>query len=658
MPKFLNLPKIKTGKLYRTFEVRKETIDAEKRTVELSFSSETPVLRYWGNEILDHGPRSVRLERLKSGGPFLMDHNPRDHRGVIDVVKIEEKRGVATVRISRRPAGEELLQDIVDGIRTHISVGYFIHAMRLESEKDGVKTYRATDWEPLEISSVSIPADLSVGIGRSEDRDYPHETVIEPHTEEEREMNCPHCNRALVDGACTCEGYRAANPPAVPATRTGVPGAGGDSPPVRVNETDILARERQRVSQIETLARRFPQVGGVQELVRQFRDNGQSVQEFQAAILGRMGQPAPTDVPEPVRGLLTDKEDRQYSILRAINCLADPRAEAGFEREVSQQIAKRLGRSTAGIYVPTSLGVRAPATVGTVGDGGYTVQTSVMPLIEMLRAKLMIRALGAIVLDGLQGDLSFPRQEKSATLNWVGENPGADVADTDATGMFGQVKLQPRNAIATVPYSKQLLAQSSLSIEQFLRADLAAVNATGLDLAAIAGAGGNAPTGILNTVGIGAVVCGDPDGAALDWADIVKLETEIAVDNADVGNLAYLTNPKVRGKLKVTPKVAGTEGMIWEKGANGFGELNGYRAAVSTQVPGNIVKGASGAILSALIFGNWADIMIGEWGVLELLVDPYALKKQGLVEITSNLLSDVAIRHPQSFAAAEDANTN
>lgn len=630
--------KLKTGKLFRTFQVRKESINTEERTVELSFSSETPVMRYWGNEILDHGPRSMRLDRVKAGGPFLMDHNPGDHRGVIEEVSIDGRRGVARVRFSRSARGEELFNDIQDGIRPNISVGYIIHKMRLENEQDGVKTYRATDWEPLEISSVSIPADISVGVGRSEDSSFAHETVLEPNQQEERIMEPITYNQNT--------------PTPAPETRGAAP------VPPTVDEGAILARERQRVQSIDALAKRFPQVGGVADLARQFRDGGRSAQEFQSVILERLGTPQPTDVPEPVRGLLNEKEDRQYSILRAINSFCDNGADAGFEREISQTIARKLGRSTSGIYIPTSIGVRAPATAGTVGDGGYTVQTSVMPLIEMLRAKLMIKTLGARVLDGLTGDLSFPRQEKSATLSWVGENPGADSADTDATGMFGQVKLTPRNAIATVPYSKQLLAQSSFSIEQFLRADLAAVNATGLDLAAINGAGGDAPTGILNTTGIGAVVCGDPDGAVLDWADIVKLETEVAVDNADIGNLAYLTNPKVRGKLKTTPKVAGQETMIWERGAvAGFGEVNGYRAAVSTQVPGTLSKGGSVSILSAILFGNFADVLIGEWGVLELLVDPYALKKQGLVEITSNLLCDVAIRHPQSFAAAEDVMT-
>lgn len=656
MPKFHNLPTIKTGKLFRTFEVRKESINQDERTVELSFSSETPVPRWWGTEILDHGTKSVRLGRLKAGGPFLMDHSPYDHRGMIESVKIENKRGIATVRISRSQRGEELLQDIVDGIRTSISVGYLIHTMRLEEDKDGVKTYRAFDWEPYEISSVSMPADLSVGIGRSEDRDFPHETQLEPQQEERTMNKCLHCQRDLVGGVCTCDGFRAANPPAPHGTRST-----GNEPPAPVISVEIgaaVTAERARVSQIEGLAGRFPQVGGIADLARTFRDNGRSAQEFQTVILERLGTPAPTNVPEPVRNLLTQTEDRQYSILRALNGLCDDGVDNSFEREISATIAKRLGRSTSGIFVPTSLGVRAPATAGTGADGGFTVQTTVMPLIEILRNKLMVRTLGAQVLDGLTGDLSFPRQEKSATLSWTGENPGADAADTDATGLFGQVKLMPKSAIATVPYSKQLLAQSSISIEQFLRADLAAVNATGLDLAAIAGAGGNAPTGILNTVGIGSVICGDPDGAALDWADIVKLETEVAVDNADVGALAYLCNPKVRGKLKTTQKVAGEARMIMdEQMVNGFASLNGYRCGCSTQVPGNLSKGASNAILSAIIFGNWAEIMIGEWGVLELLVDPYRLKKQGLIEITSTLLCDVAVRHPQSFAAAEDAMT-
>ncbi len=307
--------------------------------------------------------------------------------------------------------------------------------------------------------------------------------------------------------------------------------------------------------------------------------------------------------------------------------------------------------------MPTSLSVRAPAVAGADAQSGYTVQTTVMPIIELLRNRMMVKRLGAQVLSGLVGNLAFPRQEGAPTLNWSAENPGSDTGDTDLTSYFGQVSMGPKSAIATIPYSKQLLAQSSADIEQFFRNDLTMANALGLDLAAIAGTGTNQPTGILNTTGIGSVI-GGTNGLAPDWGHIVDLETEVAIDNADVGNLAYLTNAKVRGKLRQTEKASTTAQFIWEKGLEaGFGEMNGYRAGVSNQVASNLDKGTSTGVCSAIIYGNWEDLLIGEWGVIELIVDPYAKKKQGLVEITSTMLVDIAVRNPQSFAAMKDALT-
>lgn len=647
---------INTGKLFRTFQVRKETINEESRTVELSFSSETPVPRWFGNEILDHGPKAMRLGRLKAGGPFLMDHDPYDHRGVIETITISDKRGVATVRLSKSVRGEELWQDIRDGIRTNISVGYFIHAMRLESEKDGIKTYRATDWEPYEISSVAMPADLSVGIGRAEDKDFPHETSLETPTEENRTMEkCPHCQRDLVAGACTCEGYRAANPPAGVRTAT-VPGSG-------FSETDVVANERSRVKQIEDLASRFPQLSGIGELARDFRNNGRSADEFQTALLQRLGQPAATTA-EPIADLLNAREDKEYSVRNAILCALGERT-SGIETDVHQHIEKKLGRGSAGIFIPLSLKSRGQRTavagaVSTLAaaSGGGMVDTQLMPLIEILRSKMMTRALGARVLSGLVGNLSFPKQVASAVLYWMAENSGTDVTESDLSAFLGSIALGPKSAQATTAVTRQMLAQGSEDIEMLIRDDLAAVNALGLDFAAIAGTGSNnQPRGILNTTGIGSVV-GGTDGAAPAWSHIVDLETEVSVDNADIGTLAYLTNAKVRGKLKQTPKVAGQDTFIWGNGTGGFGELNGYRAAASNQVPSNLTKGGANAVCSGIIYGNWNDLMIGEWGVLEIIADPYTLKKQGLIELTSFMMADVAIRRAESFAAMKDALTD
>ena len=382
------------------------------------------------------------------------------------------------------------------------------------------------------------------------------------------------------------------------------------------------------------------------DLCRQFVDNGKSVDACRAAVMERMGLKADDGaLPEPVGDLLSEREDQQFSLIRALNVAAYG-GEKCLEREISDQIAKQLGRSTDGIFIPTSLSVRAPATMGSDPAGGHTVDTILMPIIELLRNRMMVKQLGAQVLGGLSGDLKFPRQEGTSSLNWTGENPGSNTADTDMTNFFGQVNMAPKSAIATIPYSKQLLAQSSMDIEQFFRNDLAKVNATGLDLAAINGAGGDQPTGILNTSGIGLVV-GGTNGAAPDHGMMVGMETELAVDNADIGTMAYLFNASTRGTLKNTEVTANSGRMVWGKGEKGFGEVNGYRAGVTNQMPSSLT-------CSAGIFGNWDDLLIGEWGVIEIIIDPYSLKKQGLVEMTSTMLCDIAVRHPQSFAAVKD----
>jgi HK97 family phage major capsid protein len=666
---------LRTGVLERSFQLSRAEIDQEARTVPLSFSSEAPVERWFGREILDHSPGAVRLGRLRSLGPLLMDHDPRDHVGVCEDVSIgTDRRGRAVVRFGRSARAEEVFQDVADGIRGNVSTRYLIHAMRYEGEENDVEIYRATDWEPLEISLLSIPADTSVGVGRSAPELPTHETrILRPEVPAMR--TCPHCHAPVSDAAAhvcpSCQRALAAAPAVPPVSVQPAPPAPAD--PAR--GADPVIAERTRISQIEELGTRYNQP----ELARQFRDAGGSLADFRAALLERMTpRPLAPPVREPVRLDLNGGEQRQFRITRALNLAAF--GGSGFEREISDQIARDLRRETAGIFIPTNIPVRArafelsglgisadmvrtayPLTTASGGSdagGGYTVATVLLPLIELLRARMLVRQMGARVLSGLTSNVAFPRQTGAATLSWTGENPGSDVAESNAT--VDQVALTPKSAQATTQYSRQLLQQSSEDVEQFVRDDLTAINAQGLDLAAISGTGSsNQPTGILATTGIGAVV-GGTNGAAPTWAHVVGLETEVAVDNADVGALGYLTNPKVRGKLRQTFRNATYgEDPIWSDapGQFGLGMLNGYRAGVTTQVPSNLTKGSASGVCSAAIFGNWADLLIGEFGVIELIVDPYSAKKQGLIEVTSLMMADIAVRHPESFAAMKDILT-
>ncbi|MCF6178911.1 MAG: phage major capsid protein [Geopsychrobacter sp.] len=667
MPKLRKLErKVKMrGPQVRSFQFDRASSNEEERTMEISFSSETrDVVRWFGIEVLGHGAGEVRMDRINSAGPLLMDHNSRDQIGVIEKAWIDEqtRMGRALVRFGKSTRAQEIWQDVQDGIRANVSFAYDVQRFILEEEgKNGQPdVLRAVDWEPLEISIVSIPADVSVGVGRSMEYGEAREidiytTVVEPKKGERTMEKCIHCGRDLEGGACTCPRHlelgQKRQAPIAPAAPAG--GA----------EDALRKKERSRISEIQAVGEAFRQVPGVTDLVRQFVDNGDSVEACQAAILSKM-RVNPTGLPAPAAVDLNEREDSEYSLRNAILCaLGENEDSRGLEMEVSDEIGKQLGRSTGGIFVPLSLRApgqvpmqRAPANTLTSGSGGAVVDTTLMPLVDILRNKMMVRSMGAQVLSGLTGNVTFPKQIAAAVLAWVAENPGANVGETDLASFFGTVALSPKSAQATMAVTRQQLQQSSLDMEGLLRNDLGVTGALGVDLAALAGTGAsNQPLGILNTSGIGLVSLGT-DGALPTYLDIVAMESEVAIDNADLGSLGYLTNAGVRGRLKITEKFSGTTGTpVWEKGSvTGFGEMNGYKAGATNQVPNTLTKGI-GTNLNAILFGNWNDLVIGEFGVIEIIVDPYTLKKQGMVELTSFLMVDVCCRRPESFSAIKDA---
>jgi|TARA_Y100000310_G_scaffold169451_1_gene169502 hypothetical protein len=163
---------MKTAKIengHRNFNIKSGHIDIEDRTVELSFSSEEPVLRWFGQEILDHKESSIDFSRLRNGAPILEDHKD-GQIGVVLEAGLKDGRGVAKVKFSSSVRGQEIFNDIQDGIRQNVSFGYQIKNLTLESEEEGEEpVYRSKDWMPYEISIVGVPADQTIGIGRSLD---------------------------------------------------------------------------------------------------------------------------------------------------------------------------------------------------------------------------------------------------------------------------------------------------------------------------------------------------------------------------------------------------------------------------------------------------------------------------------------------------------
>lgn len=597
---------------------QRESINADARTVEIAFSSEEPVARWWGLEILDHTPGACRLDRVKQGGALLMDHEWTDQVGVIESVRIDSDRvGRAVVRFGRSGRAEEIFQDVVDGIRRNVSVGYQVHGYEIESSRNGDETYRITDWEPIEISFVSVPADITVGVGRS--ADAPTMPIIK--------------DSIMEHNTATAQ-------PVAPVDTTGFVTQGANG-------------ERQRAADILAIANNPAYTAyNLRELADAAIANGEPLDAFRARAMERMAS-----APKPTADIgMDDKEVRQYSLVRALHFLANPsdagaRRAAGFEIECSEAAANKSGRETRGLIVPFDV-LSRDLTVGTATAGGHTVATNLLSgnFIDLLRNAQVISGMGAQYLTGLQGNIAIPGQSGGATAYWVAENG----AVTESDQAFRQVAMSPKTVGAMSDISRKLLLQSSIDVEGFVRRDLATTLALAIQNAAINGSGAsNQPKGVLSHAGIGSVV-GGTNGAAPTWQHIVDLETAVAVANADVGTLGYLTNAKVRGKLKTTSKVSGQNGFIWEGGDT---PVNGYRCAITNAVPSNLTKGTASAVASAIIFGNFADLIIGMWGGLDLLVDPYTGGAAGTVRVIAHQDVDVAVRNEESFAAMKDALT-
>lgn len=289
--------------------------------------------------------------------------------------------------------------------------------------------------------------------------------------------------------------------------------------------------------------------------------------------------------------------------------------------------------------------------VGTPTAGGNLVAENLLAanFIDLLRNRSALMGQNmATMLTGLIGDVAIPKQTGGATGYWLAESG----TPTESQQTIGQVPLTPKTVGAYTDISRKLLQQSSIDVEAFVRGDLATVLGLAIDLAGIAGTGANnQPRGILNTVGIGSVI-GGTNGAAPTWANIVALESEVAAANADVGRLHYLTNALVRGVLKTTEKASGTAQFVWNSN-----DVNGYTPIVSNQVPSDLTKGSAEDICSAIIFGNFADLLIGMWGGLDLLADPYTASTSGTVRVVALQDADIAVRHAESFAAMQDALT-
>lgn len=643
--------------LSRVAEVR--NIDEDARTVELAFSSEIEVERYFGIEVLSHDPASVRMDRMLGGAALLVNHDWDDQIGVVTEARIDaDRRGRAVVKFGRGARADEIFQDVVDGIRRHVSVGYLIHKIEIEERAGQADMVRVLDWEPYEVSIVAVAADPSVGVGRDLGAGKPPEepgasasdtetTNADEGASNQSQERSETMERILRDSAGNLVRAMVDEDGKIVKVLETIEEAGENT---RQAERTGSEAERARVRSIMEMGEQY----GADDLARDAVRDGQGVDQFRQALLDHMdgGRRNASPLSDRHNVGLTEREQDQFSFIRAIRALSDPtnrRAQeaAAFEFEASEAAAQAMGRSAEGIMVPPEVLTRAINAGGVAGDGdtgGNAIATTLMSqsFIDMLRNRAVLMRL-ATPLSGLVGNVDIPLQASGASGYWIGED---DDAPEDGLEL-GQLSMSPKTVAAFSEITRKLLKQSSVDMEALVRRDLASALALTIDYAGFYGTGsGNQPKGIKNYAGVNAVDFGGASsggGAAMpNYGEVVQMETAIASDNADVNSMAYAMGAGMRGHLKTTEKFDGTNGSpIWEAGNT----VNGYRSEVTNQITAG-----------DMFFGNWADVVVGMWGGLDITVDPYSNSKKGRLRIVTMQDVDILLRRVESFCYGSDAS--
>ncbi len=599
----------KLGPQTRKMDIDFDGIDVKKRLVPVKFSSEQPVPRWRagrrGLEVLDHSSDAADLGRLNDGANVIMDHDDRDVVGVVEHAQIDPDRaGRALLRFGKGKRANEIFQDVVDKVRTSVSFGYIVKKFEIE-ERGGETFFNVTKWMPFEITFTSIPWDPTAKVGRSaaeEFNNFESEVIMSKEKNDDK-------------------------------------GGVQVSDPEKVDVGDIQQRARReeldRVKNIRAAGERFDCV----ELAQRAIDDEISVDDFNIKVLEHIADKRKVDTPKTQIGM-TRPELGEYSLMRAINAHVERDwSGAGFEAECSRAIEDAVGKSPNGFFVPYEVQQGATTedvqqrvmTVGTDTAGGYLRATNLLAssFIELLRARVLLGRLNARVLPGLVGNVDIPRLDGGVAFNWVDEE--GDATPDDAT--LGILQLSPKTVVGEVPISRRLLKQSTPSVEAMLMDDMAKGAALAIDLAGFQGSGAaGQPTGVFNTTGVGTVTiaaAGNPTRA-----EMIEFETDVLNANALMGTLGYVCTAPVQGNMKNRNIDTGSGKFLMEGG-----QVNGYDVNISTQLAANSIG-----------FGNWEDVVMGMWGVLDIEPDKAEKAAAGGLVLRVFQDVDIGVRHAGSFS--------
>ena len=684
------------GRQVRAMKMVDGGYDAEAHTVTLALSSDEPVNRGWCMEILSHKKGAVRTARMDNGIPLLFNHNMDDHLGVSLSYTITGGILRLVYQFGPSPMAKEKEADVAARILKDTSIGYAVYRWVTTEDAKGNITMEAVDWEPLEGSLVTVPADMTVGIGRAfGNEEYPVRLVKrkakasaddddeDDEFEDDDEQDDPDEDEGQRQISATSSttipaAKRTIMPPEqIPATPAAVPAAVVVAEPAMDNAT--------RVATLRTLSTTYPDFFPAQRL-KLAEDLGQSVETVQRSIFDASVEAAKrSDVPtisDEVFGGMTERDLSRYTLAGAYRSAVNMRTpgtftgkqDGGFEREVGQDLLKTAGARGindlgAGVPVPSyrtlaRIQQRTIASGGNAGAASNFTTVNADP-IELLRSATALLAMGATMMTGLHGKVQLTKQTAGGTSNWVTEGTAATNSDL-ALGFF---TMQPNRLTMQNSYYRDFLAQSGVAIDSLMSADRLATLAHSLDNAGLIGSGiAPVPLGLMNQTGLAAIVSGatravnggavtaGPGAVPMTFVDWNNMEAAIATANGDISSMGIITTTRVRAAGRSTPKIPGTNSdFIWPTPANaGNGVQTGplglpSLATANTALTGFTANGATNC--HAAIMGVFSQFLFADWGLGEVIADMYTGAGAAKYIITEHGYYDANVRHLESFAA-------
>lgn len=589
-----------------TTEIELRTADSGT-TLTFSASSEHPVDRGIFTEVLDHSEDAIRLERVANGAvPLLWNHHWDDPIGIVRDAKVVKRRLVFDAQFFETERAREVQTMIRGGLR-NVSIGYRVHAV--EEKDDDV--YWVRDWEPYEVSIVSVPADYTVGQGRAAGAEM-----------EVRVMSNTTTAAQARDEVRGQDEERAGASDRVDVLNEGI---------------DPIALERDRKESIRNIcvANRLDE-----SYARAWIQSGANIKQVTEQLRQILAERDKIENPVYETKLdLTRAEKRRYSVLRAINAaIANDWSNAGLELECNKELMKRLDRmprSAKSFFVPLDVQTRDMTAAGVSGSQ-YLVSTENLAgsFIELLRNASVALRLGVERLTGLRGNVTIPRMTAGNTAYWLADET---TQITESQPTLGQLSLTPKNVAAITDISHQLLAQSSPDAEALVMQSIARDIALAVDVAILRGTGTSGqPTGIITTAGIGSFT-----GTSLGATGVLEAIEDVTTANVTGPGLAFATHPGVARLLMARPELPSTGTTRLWTGQMTDGAMFGYPAISSAQMQ-----------TATMLFGWWPSVVLGEWGVLELTVNPFSDFTRGLTAVRGWYTVDVGVRYPAAWTYA------